>query len=988
MKKIAFVLPFFILAFLPGLISNKNHISNPNTLPQTIDTTPETHWVDSVMKSLSLDEKIAQLIMIRTLSNKDSVYYNRISDTIKRYNIGGICFFQGGPVKQAQLTNRWQKEAKTPLLVSIDGEWGLNMRLDSTVAFPRQMTLGAIQDDRLIYKMGAEIARQCKRIGIAMNFAPVLDINSNPKNPVINTRSFGENKYNVCSKASAYMKGLQDNGIIAVGKHFPGHGDADKDSHFTLPVIKHSKECLDTLELYPFKELINKGLMAIMVAHLNIPAYVSNTSCPSTLSDTIINYLLKKKLGFNGLVITDALDMKGVSNCFKPGDIEVSALKAGNDILLLPHQVDIAIDAIKLAIAKGDINESLIDEKCRKILSFKYKAGLNKLQPVLIDSIYENLNTKYTALLNKELISEAITLVKNENNTIPFSKQPEGKIASLAIGTNKGNDFQNSMDPFFNQTNFTLHKDFSQKDADALFTKLSEFDKIFISIHNTNSLPQKKFGITPQTINLINRIKKNKKIVLCFFANPYVLSFLDDTENIEAMLVSYQDDKDAQEATADIITGMEDAKGKLPVSGSAEFPVGTGIITGAFKYLKYTEPAKLGISEKYLIKIDSIARMGIKEGAYPGCQILFAKDGKVFYQKSFGYHTYDSSRVERNTDLYDVASVTKIVSTAICFMKLYDENKIDLNEKLSTYLPYLEGTNKGNIKILDILGHQARLKAWIPFYTSTVINGKRDSTVYSNKYSNDFPLKVSDSIFINKSYHDTIIKKIFESPLNKTSEYLYSDLGYYFLREIIEKISGESIDKYVYDNFYRPMGLYATVFNPRDYFSPDIINPTEIDNYFRKQTLVGYVNDQGAAMMGGIAGHAGIFSNSWELAVIMQMLLNEGKLGDRQYIKASTVNLFTKRHFTSNNNNRRALFFDKPLLKPEATGPTCKDASQSSYGHSGFTGTYIWADPEYKLIYIFLSNRTFPNANNKKITTLNIRTEIHQIIYDALKNSK
>ena len=948
----------------------------------------ETAWVDSVQRSLSIDEKIAQLIMIRALSNKDSVYYNKISDTIKKYNIGGICFFQGGPVKEAQLTNRWQSEAKTPLMISFDGEWGLNMRLDSTVAFPRQMTLGAIQNDRLIYEMGVEIARQCKRIGINMNFAPVLDINSNPKNPVINTRSFGESKYNVTCKGLAYMKALQDNGIIAVGKHFPGHGDADKDSHFTLPVIKHSKECLDTLELYPFKELINNGLMAIMVAHLNIPAYVSNTALPSTLSDTIINYLLKKKLGFNGLVITDALDMKGVSNYFNPGIIEVSALKAGNDILLLPHNVEQAINAIKVAIVNGDIPESLIDEKCRKILTYKYKVGLNKYHPINIDNINKDLNTENADLLNKVLIREAITLVKNENNIIPFSTKPEGEIVSLAIGIEKTNDFQNSLQSFFKQTNFTLSKDFNPKDADAIFNKLSAFDKIIISIHNTNSLPQKNFGITQQSINLINRIRKTKKIILCFFANPYVLSFLDNTDNIEALLVSYQDDKDSQEATADIITGKAEAKGKLPVTGSVEFPVNTGIITSAFKYLKYEDPSEMNIPEKCLLKIDSMARMGIKEGAYPGCQILFAKDGKVFYHKSFGYHTYDSLKIVRNNDLYDIASVTKIVTIAISFMKLYDENKIDLSEKLSTYLPYLEGTNKGDIKILDILGHQARLKSWIPFYLKTIINGKPDTTIYSKKYSSDFPLKVADSIYINKNYHDSLIKQIIESPLNKTSDYLYSDLGYYFLREIIEKITGESIDNYVYDNFFKPMGLYATVYNPREHFSPDVIIPSEIDNYFRKQTLLGYVNDQGAAMMGGIAGHAGIFSNSWELAVIMQMLLNEGKLGDKQFIKASTVNLFTKRHFTYNNNNRRALFFDKPLLKPEATGPTCKDASQSSYGHSGFTGTYVWVDPEYKLIYIFLSNRTYPNPENRKISTLNIRTDIHQIAYDALKNSK
>jgi len=989
MKKIALVLPFFIFAIIPSIITGIQHHNNYSTNPQEIKSAGnEAIWVDSVLNSLTIDEKIAQLIMIRVLSNKDEKYYNSMSDTIKRYNIGGLCFFQGDPVKEAELTNRWQSEAKTPIMVSIDGEWGLGMRLDSTVSFPRQMTLGAVQNDRLIYLMGAEIARQCKRIGINMNFAPVLDINSNPKNPVINTRSFGENKYNVTRLALAYMKGMQDNQMIAVGKHFPGHGDTDTDSHFVLPVIKHSKTRLDTLELYPFKELINNGLMSIMVGHINIPSYFSNPALSSTLSDSIINYLLKEKLQFKGLIVTDALDMKGISNYFKPGIIEISALKAGNDILLLPQNIDMAINEIKKAILNGDISENQIYEKCRKVLTYKYKVGLNKFSSIKTENIYKDLNTPYAESLKRELIREAITLVKNENNIIPFTSKPKEKMASLAIGNGDIKDFQNFIHPLFSQTNFTLDKDFKLKDTFDLINKLSEFDKVIISIHNTSSLPQKNFGITQQSINLINSIRRTKKIILCLFVNPYALSFFDNTDNIEALFVSYQDDKNAQEATADIIMGKADAKGKLPVSGSVLFPLNSGIMTGEYKYLSYEEPAKMGIQEKYIQKIDSLAQVGIREGAYPGCQILFAKDGKVFYHKSFGYHTNDSTRAVKNTDLYDIASVTKIAATALSIMKLYDEKKIDLNEKLSTYIPNIDSSDKANLKIMDIMGHQARLKSWIPFYTKTISNGKLNDTIYSNKYSEDFPLKVAENIYINMSYQDSILKQIIESPLNNKPDYLYSDLGYYFFRIIIERLTGQTIDNYVYDNFYKPLGLFSTVYNPRMYFSPDVITPTEIDSTFRKQLILGYVNDQGAAMLGGVAAHAGIFTNSWELATIMQLFLNEGQMGDKHYIKASTIKLFTERHFTKNNNNRRALLFDKPLLNPDGTGPSCKDVSQSSYGHSGFTGTYVWADPEYKLIYVFLSNRTFPNPENRKISTLNIRTDIHQVVYDALKNSK
>jgi len=988
MKKTALLLPLFIFFLIPTLISNLQHNNFNYTIPvtDTIKST-ETLWVDSVYNSLSMDERIAQLFMLRALSNKDEQYVQEMSALIKKYNIGGLCFFQGGPLRQAELTNRWQKEAKTPLLISIDGEWGLSMRLDSTVVFPRQMTLGAIQNDMLIYQMGAEIARQCKRIGIHINFAPVLDINSNPKNPVINTRSFGECKYNVSRKGISYMKGMQDNNVIAVGKHFPGHGDTDTDSHYTLPVIKHSKERLDTLELYPFKELIQKGLMAIMVAHMNIPAYFEQKNMASTLSDSIVTNLLKYKLGFKELIITDALEMKGVSDYFNPGTIEIAALKAGNDILLLPPDFEVAISEIKKAMLNGELTESQIEEKCKKVLSYKYKVGLHTYTPISTDSLYEDLNNTYSLTLKKELLKEAITLVKN-NKGIPLQNNTNEKIACLAIGDGKIKHFQNQLYNELKQSNFTLNKDFTQNEQGSIIKKLSTFNKIIVSIHNTNSLPQKNFGITKQSIELIKQLKQNQRIILCIFANPYALSFIEDTVNIDALLIGYQDDNYASEAVADIICGKAEAKGKLPVTGSPLFPVNTGIITGAYKYLKYEEPSQLGIKEQYLLTIDSLAQMGISQGAYPGCQILFAKDGKVFYHKSFGYHTYDSTIAVRNTDLYDIASVTKIVSTALCLMKLFDEGKIDLKEKLSTYLPYLNGTDKADIKISDVLGHQARFKSWIPFYTKTISGLKLNDTIYSRSYDKDFPFKVADSIFISKTYYDTIIKQIIESPLNNTADYLYSDLGLYFLREIVEKLGGKSIVQYVYEKFYRPLELYRTVYNPRDFFSPDEIIPSEIDKYFRMQTVHGYVNDQGAAMTNGIAAHAGVFSNSWELAVILQMLLNEGKLGDVQYINPSTVKLFTSRHFTYNKNNRRALLFDKPLLTPDGTGPSCKDASQNSYGHSGFTGTYVWVDPDYKLIYIFLSNRTYPNPDNRKISTLNIRTDIHQTIYDALKNIK
>jgi len=992
-KKPIKFLPIILLSIfcfaLPVTTYNNQTIFNKTLAlptPYFDSVLPQELWVDSVFESLSMDERIAQLFMIRVQSNKDESYYQTIEQLIKKHNLGGICFFQGTPQKQAELTNRFQSNAKTPILISIDGEWGLGMRLDGTISFPRQMTLGAIQDDRLIYLMGVEIARQLKRIGIHMNFAPVVDVNSNAKNPVINTRSFGECKYNVSKKGIAYMKGMQDYKVIAVAKHFPGHGDTDTDSHFTLPVILHSKQRLDSLELFPFKQLINNGLQSIMVAHLNIPAYISDANTASTLSDSIVTFLLKKELNFDGLVVTDALDMKGVSNYFKPGTIELQALKAGNDILLLPQDVNVAIKSIKDALLHNEITEDLINISCKKILKYKYIAGLSNVKPINLNNIDKELNTVYAENLKKELIQNAITLVRNENNVIPISKKSDQKWASLAIGDGQGKHFQQLLADFTDMARFQSGKSISKTEIDNLTKRLSTYDRVFISLHNTSSLPQRRFGVTSQSVELINSIKKQTQVVLIVFGNPYILSFFKDTVNMDVVVVGYQDDKYAHEAVADIITGKLGASGRLPVTASTLFPLNTGIRTGVYAHLDYAEPSFFGIKEQTIKKIDSIAELGITEKAYPGAQILFAKDGKVFYHKAFGHHTYDSILAVKNSDLYDIASVTKIMSTTLALMKLYDEGTIEPFDRLDKYLFYLQDNEKGKIKIIDILGHQAKFKSWIPFYTATLINKKPNPEIYKTIPDTLFSLKVAENLYMNKTYYDTILKVIIETPLNRSGNYLYSDLGFYFLREVVETITKMSLEQYVYTSFYQPLGLTNTLYNPLDKFSKERIVPSEIDTYFRHQIIHGYVNDQGAAMTGGIGPHAGLFSNSWDLAVLSQMLLNEGTLNGITFFSNKTVTDFTKRHFISNNNNRRGLGFDKPLINGGDGGPVCKSASQSSYGHSGFTGTYVWIDPKHQLTYVFLSNRTYPDPENRKISRLNIRTAIHQLVYDALEN--
>lgn len=943
-------------------------------------------WVDSVFQSLTQEQRIAQLLIIRAYSYRDSIYNDSLTSIIQKWNVGGVCFFKGTPYKQVNLTNRWQKIVRTPLLIFTDAEWGIGMRLDSAFSFPKQMTLGAIREDSLIYKMASAIAKDCKRMGVNVNLAPVVDINNNPLNPVINVRSFGEDKNSVTRKGLLYMKGLEDHGIMATAKHFPGHGDTDSDSHVTLPIINKSRDQLDSLELFPFREMIKNGVGGIMVGHLYLPAYDSGFMTPTTLSGNVINTLLRKKMNFRGFIITDALDMQGVTKFFAPGEIEVKALLAGNDILLLPQNVEAAVSRIKLAIDSALISMALIDEKCRKLLMLKYNSGLSCMKEICTDHLDRDLHPVSSDILNRQLYKEAITLVKNQYDLIPLTFLDRRKIAALSIGDTTITTFQQTLGNYAPVDFFNLPSSFSLRSADSIYNLLASYNLLIIGIRNISSSPAKKYGISDAALALINKCSLSGKVILDIFGSPYSLELLRNPATLDAIMVSYEDNVVSQKLSAEILFGGLEAKGQLPVTASSVFPLRSGMESDK-KRFEYVLPDEIGIPSSFLKKIDSIAMKGIEVKAYPGCQVLFAKEGKIFYQRSFGYPIYGDSILVKNDDLYDLASITKVASTTLAIMKLYEEGKIRLDDPLVRYLPGVKGSNKQNITIREIMTHQAGLQPWIRFYERTLKNGSPDSTVYQSSPSLDFPDRVAENIYIQKNWHDSIYQEIIDSPLRGIKDYKYSDLGFYLLRLVIEKITGQSLDVYMAEKFYRPLGLTTMTYNPHDRFPLSRIMPTENDTFFRKQLIHGDVHDPGAAMLGGVSGHAGLFSDANDLAIIFQMLLNGGEYGAKRYFLPSTVKEFTKVQFPENG-NRRGVGFDKPQINYTSDGPTCKSASPNSYGHTGFTGTYIWADPDNQLLYVFLSNRVYPSASNQKISEMNIRTEIHQAMYDILDTLK
>ncbi len=968
-------------------------------------------WVDSVFNTLTSEERIAQLLMIAAYPDRNETHFNEIQSLIKNYDVGGLIYFRGEPTQVAKLTNRFQDVSKTPLFIAVDAEWGLAMRFDSTISYPRQMSLGAIREERLIYDMGAQIAEQMKRLGIHINFAPVVDVNNNPDNPVINSRSFGEDRANVARKGILYMMGLQDNNIIAVAKHFPGHGDTDSDSHLALPLIPHPRQRLDSLELVPFKEIINSGVGGIMLAHLSVPFLDPTPELPSTLSPLIVDSLLKKEFGFKGLAITDAMNMGGVTEYFKPVEANIKALLAGNDILLMPYDVPKTIEAMLKEIKKGNISQDEIDSRCRKVLQAKYWAGLDAYKPVDLTHLTEDLNKPEYRLLSRKLTEASLTLIENKYDLIPLRRLDTLKIASVVIGDSPVNEFSTMLNNYTAVRSFFIPKNADKQAFNAQYDLLNEYNLVIIGLQGTDARVTRNYGVTENAVVFIDSIVKKDNVVLDLFGNPYAIAYFKNLEHCLGLVVSYDDDDISQSLSAQLIFGAIESTGMLSVSASIGFPARTGKQTAKLDRFKYSIPIEAGIREENLYRIDSLAINSINQMATPGCQVFAARNGIVFYHKSFGKQTYKGNREVQNTDLYDLASVTKITASILAIIKLIENDKLNLNEKVSKYLPELDTTDKNDIEIRDILLHQSRLKAWIPFYINTLEpmywnqdfastkcsdtysiklgnnyyvnkNLKYKEKYFSRKQSEEYPLQVANNLYITRSITDTIYNAIANSELNGKDGYKYSDLGFYWFYKIIEQLTAARFENYLDSVFYRSIGASSLCFNPLNTHSLDEIAPTENDLVFRKQVVHGYVHDMGAAMLGGVCGHAGLFGNANDLAKIMQMYLNGGEYGNIRYLNKRSVEYFTS--CRNCNKNRRGLGFDKPEPDTTKKGPACTLASLDSYGHTGFTGTMAWVDPDNGIVYVFLSNRVYPDMTNNKLLELDVRTRIQQVIYESV----
>lgn len=1005
-------LSFFLLAFMvccghvasdrnrPLVLPEPTSPTEPMLMRPFADNVRCRQWVDSVMGRLTLKERIGQLLIYTIAPQPTKTNQELLRKVVKDYKVGGLLFSGGQLQNQVTLTNEAQQMAEVPLLMTFDGEWGLAMRLPGTPSFPRNMTLGCIQDDSLIYEYGREVARQCRELGVQVNFAPVADVNINPANPVINTRSFGESPANVADKVIAYATGLESGGVLSVSKHFPGHGDTDTDSHKELPLLPFSRERLDSVELYPFKKAIRAGVSGIMVGHLEVPALEAHNGLPSSLSRNVVYGLLVKELKFQGLVFTDALAMKGVG---MSSTLCLQALKAGNDLLLVPRRIKEEVAAVLAAVKHGELSREEIDAKCRKVLAYKYALGLDQKPHIRLSGLSDRIDRPYTRDLIRRLSLASITVLGNDSKLLPLDPDVK-EIAVLNAGEQNGlKSFLKELSAYAHPKEFRLTPDMTEESRKQLMDSLAKYKCIVVGITGRKPASYKSF---------FNNLASGVPVaILAFVPGKELVPIEKSLTKADAVVLAHSSGEDVQRQTAKILYGKACANGRLSAGIGSLFAAGAGTDVGSRPHFI---PEEHGMNLQKLSCIDSIAREGIRKGAYPGCQIVVWKDGKEMYSKAFGTHRRMSrdgiaETPVKPTDVYDIASLTKTTATLLAVMKLYDEGKLNLTDRIGDILPFLKNTDKRNITIRELLLHESGLPSTLLFYEEAIDGDSYRGGLYKPRpdrlhparigtrtWANpDFRFKkglvsrvrtsshvwqVSDSLWLDRSFRQTCQQKIADAPL-RDRRYRYSCVGFIVLQQVVETLAGMPLDAYLEKAFYGPMGLTHTAYLPLRHLPEEEIVPSASDPFLRKTVLCGYVHDESAAFQGGVSGNAGLFSNAGEVARICQMLLDGGSLDGKRYLSRETCRLFTT---GVSRTSRRGMGFDKPdRLHPEKS-PCGKLVPASAYGHTGFTGTCAWIDPDNRLVYVFLSNRTYPDVWNTRLMRLDIRTRIQDAIYRSL----
>lgn len=953
------------------------------TIIKSADRHAMERWVNATFSAMTLDERIGQLIVVAVAPLDNESTTARLREMVQQRHVGGIIYSESDIATMATVNNRAQAMARVPLLVTMDFEWGLSMRLSDAPVFKRNLFLGAIDDDKLFYDYGREVARECRLMGVHVNFAPVLDV-IDRDNTVVATRAFGGDPELVARHGIAFSKGLEDGGVLAVGKHFPGHGPTTVDSHKALPTIDKSWREYKLYDLLPFEKYIDAGLGGMLVAHLNVPA-IDASGKPSSLSAKCVDDLLRQQLGFDGLCFTDALDMQGAKAV--PGSTVVNALLAGNDVLLMPTSVEKAIEEVKAALADGTLTQKMVDDRCKKILRYKYALGLaTGDRQVDVTTVAAKVNTPQAQLLARKMTAATITVVKNEQNALPIGDVSRGVTVMGAEGCAA---FAGRC------ASYAAPRRDLARDCPAI-----------VLVSDPAGVAQAK-----------QQVASHGNAVVAIIAPPDKLhhyASLMALPQARAVVVAYDKEELTQDYLAQTIFGGNAACGVLPVTvkdaaTGMVFRSGVGLRTPVTR-LGYASPAEVGFAPDLLQRIDSVCRYGIQQRAFPGCQVLVARHGKVVVNRAYGTIAFDSPvKVDLHT-LYDLASVSKATGTLSAVMKLVDDGKVKLTDKASHYVKGLRGTDKEDLTLTQLLYHETglppSLNMWQMMMDTATYRGKLIASgptavntikisngAYGNKDAqlrtdilsrvptHHFNVAIAQGIYGGKSTHDSVMQRIYHATLRPTKKYLYSCLNFCLLANVAERVSGTTLDRFTRDNVFAPLGAYHTMYRPLDHVPASQVAFTEVDTYLRRQHIHGYVHDELAAFSGGVQGNAGLFSNAGDLAKLFQMWLNGGTYGGERLLSPVTVSTFLS---SKSPNSHRGLGFDKPVVgNPEASN-TCSEATPETVGHTGFTGTCYWVDPANDMIYIFLSNRVCPTRDNPNFTRVSARSHINSIIYQSI----
>lgn len=965
---------------------------NPRLLEGCADRAVQ--WADSLMNTMSPRQRAAQL-MFPGVNHSSPTARRTIDEYIGRNGMGGILFEHSLLQKYAEMIDYTRSVAKVPVMVTFDGEWGLSMRIKDAPRFPKNMALGAISDPSLLYQYGKEMARECKLLGVNVNFAPVADVNSNPANPVIGSRSFGSDPVRVATLATAYGAGLEDGGVMAVAKHFPGHGDTSTDTHKTATTVTHDQHTMWKVDLVPFGRFISAGLGGVMAGHISVPS-LDPKGKPASASKAIITDVLKKRMDFRGIVFTDALKMKGSANAGKRNVVE--AFMAGADAFLCSDSPVRDLDDLMQAVADHRINQADIDSRCRKILAFKYALGLASPRPGQVGNINSLVNSPQAETVNRRLSAAAVTALWNHASALPLPVDTPHSTAIVNIGAPASNEFSDICSRYTSVDCFGIS-------GDSNFT-----ENEIRTIRNHPHIVLAVYSDTPESRANYDRLTKNgADVCAVFFTGVYSLrKFLPEVKSAKAVLLTYDDTPLLRQYAAQALFGGIKVDGRLPVDIQGVAKAGSGVDIRKSR-LGYGVPEMAALKPSLTDSIDSLMNLAIRNGAIPGGQVLVAKDGIIVHDRSYGLHTKGGEPVCDST-VYDLASVSKAIGTLPGIMAVYDDGHLRLDAPVSQYIGALRGGDKDNITVRQLLYHESGMPASLNMfdamidtasYSGQLITTKQDklhpvkiqnrawgprdarlrSDIVRRERSDSFPVAVARGIYAGRCTYDTIMNRIYNIGLRPTKAYNYSCLNFCLLMNIEEMITRRPHDRFVTERIWQPVGAHHLTYRPAENTPHASIAPTENDTFLRRQTVNGYVHDELAAFSGGVQGNAGVFGSAEDIAKVCQMWLQNGRYGERQILSPKTVKLFTT---DKSPTCRRGLGFDKPDTVAPEYSPTCDEADPSVFGHLGFTGTVFWVDPHNNLIFIFLTNRVNPTRDNAAFNRMNLRPDLFRMVYNSL----